>query len=63
MKLSRDQKLLFGFPVLFAVAMAGLAIPISVAVLRNNPLWLLLWVPCGAVVGVLLAYVDTVANE
>lgn len=55
MKLDSDQKALLGCPIITAACVTGVVVPICMAVNRQNPAWLMLWLATGALIGVMCA--------
>lgn len=54
-RLTRDQKLMIGTPVLFVIGMLSLALPVAYAVRLDDPRWLALWLPGALMFGAMCA--------
>lgn len=55
MKLDSEQKIMIGYPIIVSAGMTATVVPICMAVIRQNPAWLMLWIVAGALVGVMCA--------
>lgn len=53
MKLTEDQKEIIAMPVVFAMWLSSVVIPIVMACMAENPAWLLLWIAGAAISGVI----------